>query len=183
MSDHSGATTIPGRRPLFAVGLVAFARAPRRSLIWNGLLAPHRVGRTEAKPHDGTIITDKVNEMWGTDMTQTITIPGRPGQCLRRRGTRQSACGAEGFRINAVGPGACAARAGRLGRPERLNGVPPGEIAAHQGHPGGASAAIISRRTPPPKWPSTFSSDNVPPEHRKMRGRVRRSARDCGVAR
>src|SRR5882724_1162369 len=24
--------------------------------------------------HDGTIITDKVNEMWGTDMTQTITI-------------------------------------------------------------------------------------------------------------
>ena len=40
----------------------------------NGLLAPHRVGRTEAKSHDGTIITDKVNEMWGTDMTQTITI-------------------------------------------------------------------------------------------------------------
>jgi hypothetical protein len=40
----------------------------------NGLLAPHRVGRTEAKLHDGTIITDKVNEMWGTDMTQTITI-------------------------------------------------------------------------------------------------------------
>jgi hypothetical protein len=29
----------------------------------NGLLAPHRVGRTEARPHDGTIITDKVNEM------------------------------------------------------------------------------------------------------------------------
>jgi hypothetical protein len=27
----------------------------------NGLLAPHRVGRTETKPHDGTIITDKVN--------------------------------------------------------------------------------------------------------------------------
>ena len=40
----------------------------------NGLLAPHRVGRTEAKPHDGTIITGKVNETWGTDMTQTITI-------------------------------------------------------------------------------------------------------------
>ena len=77
MSDHSGATTIPGRRPLFAVGLVAFARAPRRVRLVmreNGLLAPHRVGRTEAKPHDGTIITDKVNEMWGTDMTQTITI-------------------------------------------------------------------------------------------------------------
>jgi hypothetical protein len=33
----------------------------------NGLLAPHRVGRTETKRHDGTIVTDKVNEMWGTD--------------------------------------------------------------------------------------------------------------------
>ena len=39
-----------------------------------GLLAPHRVGRTETKPHDGTIITDKVNEMWGTDTTQTVTV-------------------------------------------------------------------------------------------------------------
>jgi hypothetical protein len=39
-----------------------------------GLFAPNRVGRTAAKPHDGTITTDKVNEMWGTDMTQTITI-------------------------------------------------------------------------------------------------------------
>ena len=28
----------------------------------------------KAKPRDGTIITDKVNEMWETDMTQTITI-------------------------------------------------------------------------------------------------------------
>ena len=40
----------------------------------NGLLVPHRVGRIDVKAHDGTIITDKVNEMWGTDMTQTITI-------------------------------------------------------------------------------------------------------------
>ena len=46
----------------------------RRVMRENGLLAPHRVLRTEAKLHDGTIVTDKVNEMWGTDMTQTITI-------------------------------------------------------------------------------------------------------------
>ena len=37
-------------------------------------LAAHRTGRAEAKAHDGTIVTDNVNEMWGTDMTQTITI-------------------------------------------------------------------------------------------------------------
>ena len=56
----------------------------------NGLLAPHRLGRTEAKPHDGTIITDKVNEMWGTDMTQTITIREGRAECLRCRGTRRT---------------------------------------------------------------------------------------------
>jgi putative transposase len=40
----------------------------------NGLLAPHRAGRIDEKIHDGTIVTDKVNEMWGTDMTQTVTV-------------------------------------------------------------------------------------------------------------
>src|SRR6195256_1980050 len=55
-------------------GVRASPRRVRRVMRQNGLLAPHRVGRTEAKPHDGTIITGKVNEMWGTDMTQTITI-------------------------------------------------------------------------------------------------------------
>jgi len=67
-----------GYRKLWArlrfAGVRASPRRVRRVMRENGLLAPHRVGRTEAKPHDGTIITDKVNEMWGTDMTQTITI-------------------------------------------------------------------------------------------------------------
>ena len=40
----------------------------------NGLLAPHRVGRNQEKTHDGTIVTDKVNEMWGTDMSQIVTL-------------------------------------------------------------------------------------------------------------
>ena len=67
-----------GYRKLWArlrfAGVRASPRRVRRVMRANGLLAPHRVGRTEAKPHDGTIITGKVNEMWGTDMTQTITI-------------------------------------------------------------------------------------------------------------
>jgi len=67
-----------GYRKLWArlrfAGVRASPRRVRRVMRENGLLAPHRVGRTEAKPHDGTIVTDKVNEMWGTDMTQTITI-------------------------------------------------------------------------------------------------------------
>ena len=67
-----------GYRKLWArlrfAGVRASPRRVRRVMRENGLLAPHRVGRTETKPHDGTIITDKVNEMWGTDMTQTITV-------------------------------------------------------------------------------------------------------------
>ena len=64
-----------GYRKLWARLRFAGVRAsPRRVRRVMRLLAPHRVGRTEARPHDGTIITDKVNEMWGTDMTQTITI-------------------------------------------------------------------------------------------------------------
>src|SRR5580700_10527721 len=67
-----------GYRKLWArlrfAGVRTSPRRVRRVMRENRLLAPHRVGRTETKPHDGTIITDKVNEMWGTDMTQTITI-------------------------------------------------------------------------------------------------------------
>ena len=67
-----------GYRKLWArlrfAGIRASLRRVRRVMRENGLLAPHRVLHTEAKLHDGTIITDKVNEMWGTDMTQTITI-------------------------------------------------------------------------------------------------------------
>ena len=67
-----------GYRKLWArlrfAGVRASPRRVRRVMRENGLLALHRVLRTEAKLHDGTIVTDKVNEMWGTDTTHTITI-------------------------------------------------------------------------------------------------------------
>ena len=40
----------------------------------HGLLAPHRVGRPAAHAHDGTITTAAVDVMWGTDMTETVTL-------------------------------------------------------------------------------------------------------------
>jgi transposase InsO family protein len=40
----------------------------------NGLLAPQRPVQRDAHPHDGTIVTDKVDQVWGTDMTRTVTI-------------------------------------------------------------------------------------------------------------
>ena len=41
--------------------------------------APIASGATKKKTHDGTIVTDKVNEMWGTDMSQTVTIEEEGG--------------------------------------------------------------------------------------------------------
>ena len=36
-------------------------------------LAPHRPVDREEYPHEGTIMTDSVTRIWGTDMTQTIS--------------------------------------------------------------------------------------------------------------
>jgi len=69
----------------------------------HGLQAPHRVGRPHGpRAHDGTIRTERVDEMWGTDMTTTLTGDGNAavfvlvdhgsGECLglhaAARGTR-----------------------------------------------------------------------------------------------
>src|SRR5208283_1027765 len=59
---------------LRVAGVRSSPRRVRRVMGENGLLAPHRVGRNQEKRHDGTIVTGKVNEMWGTDMSQTVTL-------------------------------------------------------------------------------------------------------------
>jgi transposase InsO family protein len=47
----------------------------RRLMREQGLQAPHRVGHPHGpRAHDGTIITERPDEMWGTDMTTTVTI-------------------------------------------------------------------------------------------------------------
>ena len=55
-------------------GIRSSARRIRRLMGQHGLLAPHRVGRPEQRAHDGTITTTAVDVMWGTDMTETVTI-------------------------------------------------------------------------------------------------------------
>jgi len=46
----------------------------RRLMREYGLQAPQRVGRRHGpKAHDGTIVTSEPNEIWGTDMTTTVT--------------------------------------------------------------------------------------------------------------
>ncbi len=39
----------------------------------HGLLAPHRPAPQAARPHDGTVVTERVDQVWGTDMTETFT--------------------------------------------------------------------------------------------------------------
>jgi putative transposase len=44
----------------------------------HGLLAPGRIGRPHGpKAHDGTIRTERVDVMWGTDLTSTLTGEGQ----------------------------------------------------------------------------------------------------------
>jgi len=43
----------------------------RRLMGENGLLAPHWVRKRPDKAHDGTITTEAVDVLWGTDMSQT----------------------------------------------------------------------------------------------------------------
>jgi transposase InsO family protein len=55
-------------------GLRTSKRRVLRLMREHQLLAPHRQGRSPGpRVHDGTIITTRVNDMWGTDMTATFT--------------------------------------------------------------------------------------------------------------
>jgi putative transposase len=67
-----------GYRKLWArlrhAGIRTSARRVRRLMGEHGLLAPHRVGCPAGRAHDGTITTAAVDVMWGTDMTETVTL-------------------------------------------------------------------------------------------------------------
>jgi putative transposase len=54
-------------------GLRTAARRVRRIMKANNLLAPHRRAPRAARPHDGMIVTERVDETWGSDMTETVT--------------------------------------------------------------------------------------------------------------
>ncbi len=67
----------------------------------HGLQAPHRLGRPRGpRAHDGTIRTEHVDEMWGTDLTSTLTGEGQAavfvlvdhcsGECLGMHAARRA---------------------------------------------------------------------------------------------
>jgi putative transposase len=70
-----------GHRKVWAKLRVGGVRTSKRRVLRlmreNALLAPSRVGSARGpRSHDGTIIPDTVNEMWGTDLATTITGEG-----------------------------------------------------------------------------------------------------------
>jgi transposase InsO family protein len=84
-------------------GIRTARRRVLRVMREHGLLAPTRLGRARGpKAHDGTIVTARPDELWGTDMTGTMTGEGHAAiffvidhctaECLgihaARRGTR-----------------------------------------------------------------------------------------------
>jgi len=71
-----------GHRKVWArlrhAGLRTSRRRVLRLMREHGLLAPSRVGSPRGpRSHDGTIIPEAVDEMWGTDLTTTITGEGQ----------------------------------------------------------------------------------------------------------
>ena len=71
-----------GHRKLWARLRMAGVRTSRRRLLRlmreHGLLAPSRVGTPRGpRNHDGTLIPDRVNEMWGTDLTAIWSNEGQ----------------------------------------------------------------------------------------------------------
>src|SRR5689334_17458935 len=71
-----------GHRKLWARLRFAGVRTSRRRVLRlmraHGLLAPQRAGRPRgSKAHDGTITTERVDLMWGTDLTSVVTGEGQ----------------------------------------------------------------------------------------------------------
>lgn len=59
-------------------GIRSSRRRVLRVMREHGLLAHQRLGKPRgSKAHDGTIITERVDEMWGTDMTAVMTGEGQ----------------------------------------------------------------------------------------------------------
>ena len=71
-----------GHRKVWArlrfAGIRTSKRRVLRLMREHGLLAPSRVGRPHGpRAHDGTIRTERVDDMWGTDLTSTMTGEGQ----------------------------------------------------------------------------------------------------------
>jgi putative transposase len=85
-----------GHRKIWARLRFAGVRTSKRRVLRlmraHDLLAPNRVGRPHGpKAHDGTIRTERVDAMWGTDLTSTLTGEGKRRSSSRSITARRNA--------------------------------------------------------------------------------------------
>ena len=94
-----------GYRKLWARLRFAGVRTSRRRVLRlmreHGLLAHQRTGRPHGpRAHDGIIVTERVDVMWGTDLTSVMTGEGQAALIRRRRSwlgrVRRHSCQPEG---------------------------------------------------------------------------------------
>jgi putative transposase len=115
-----------GYRKIWARLRFAGVRSSKRRVLRltreHGLQAPGRVGRPHGpKAHDGTIRTERVDEMWGTDLTSTmtgenqasilVTVDRASAECLGIHAARRAT------RFEALEPLRQGVRAGHRERP------------------------------------------------------------------
>jgi len=82
-------------------GIRTSKRRVLRLMRVHGLLAPHRVGHPHGPTaHDGKITTERINQMWGTDMTSCWTTVEDEG---KRLAIRSQCLGTGGKVFQAVG--------------------------------------------------------------------------------
>src|SRR3954449_12686248 len=98
-----------GYRKLWARLRFAGLRTSRRRVLRlmraHGLLAPQRAGRPHgAKAHDGTITTERVDVMWGTDPTSVMTGEGQAAVFVAVDHCSAEGVGVHASRFEAVEP-------------------------------------------------------------------------------
>jgi hypothetical protein len=121
-----------GYRKIWARLRFAGVRTSKRRVLRltreHGLQAPGRVGRPHGpRAHDGTIRTERVDAMWGTDLTSTLTGEGQASifvtvdhassECLGIHAARRGRCSATTLVVVAGSQAPASRRSSRSARP------------------------------------------------------------------
>ena len=157
-------------------GIRTSKRRVLRLMREHDLLAPGRVGRPHGpKAHDGTIRTERVDAMWGTDLTSTLTGEGQASIFVTVDHCSTECVGIHAARAGDPLRGARAAPPGRARRLRRLRrghrarpeAAPrPRQPVRRRRLPGRARASSASRARPPscasPRATAASSASSAP---------------------
>jgi putative transposase len=131
------------------VGVRMSRRQVLRLMREHGLLAPSRTGSPHGpRSHDGTIVPETIDTMWGTDLTTTVTGEGQAAVFVAI-----DHCSAECVGIHAAQHATCfeALEPLRQGVRRHFGGFAKGICGAGRGRAGGRPAPSGSPKCKPPQ--------------------------------